>query len=165
MPLTPKQARFVSEYLIDLNATQAAIRAGYSPKTAQEQSSRLLSKPIVASAVQAGQSQCLHRLEITADRVKARMAQRAFADVRKLYDAQGKLRPIHELTPDEAAIIAGIETVRRNVDAADGVTDTVYKVKLIDQDRSLDMLAKHFGLLTEKVEHSGVIELTWKQSK
>ena len=67
--LTPKQEAFVREYLIDLNATQAAIRAGYSPKTAQEQSSRLLSKAMVVKAVQTGMDKRADKLSLTAEDV------------------------------------------------------------------------------------------------
>ena len=59
--LTPKQQRFVEEYLIDLNATQAAIRSGYSEKTAQERSSRLLSNVMVQAAIQEAQSKRAER--------------------------------------------------------------------------------------------------------
>ncbi|QLB59848.1 terminase small subunit [Acinetobacter indicus] len=67
--LTPKQQRFVEEYLIDLNATQAAIRAGYSEKTAQEQSSRLLSNVMVQEAVQKAKNKLSKRTELTVDMV------------------------------------------------------------------------------------------------
>lgn len=67
--LTPKQERFVAEYLIDLNATQAAIRAGYSAKTAQEQGSRLLSNAMVGAAIAEGAGKRLHKAEITAQDV------------------------------------------------------------------------------------------------
>ena len=67
--LTPKQEAFVREYLIDLNATQAAMRAGYSPKTAQEQSSRLLSKAMVVKAVQTGMDKRADKLSLTAEDV------------------------------------------------------------------------------------------------
>ena len=67
--MTPKQARFVQEYLIDLNATQAATRAGYSAKTAQEQGSRLLSNVMVANAVAAAQQKASERLEVTLDSI------------------------------------------------------------------------------------------------
>lgn len=67
--LTPKQQRFVAEYLIDLNATQAAIRAGYSKKTAQQQSSRLLLNVVVAEAIAKGQAKVSGSLEITAEKV------------------------------------------------------------------------------------------------
>lgn len=65
--MTPRQARFVQEFLIDSNATQAAIRAGYSAKTAQEQSSRLLSNVIIAAAVKEGQGAIAERSGITQD--------------------------------------------------------------------------------------------------
>ncbi len=67
--LTPRQARFVDEYLIDLNATQAAIRAGYSRKTAQEQSSRLLSNVMVAAAIEKEQAKRSERVAVSQDDV------------------------------------------------------------------------------------------------
>lgn len=67
--LTPKQEEFVQQYLIDLNGTQAAIRAGYSPKTAQEQASRLLSNSLVQAAVAKAKEKRVQRLEIDQDRV------------------------------------------------------------------------------------------------
>lgn len=76
--LTDKQARFVKEYLIDLNATQAAIRAGYSEKTAQEQSSRLLSNVMVQKAVEKAQAKTSKKLEITHERVLNEIAEIAF---------------------------------------------------------------------------------------
>jgi phage terminase small subunit len=75
--LTDKQSKFVSEYLIDLNATQAAIRAGYSPHTAQEQSSRLLSKVIVQKAVTKEREKAAKRNEVTVDEI-TQMHRRAF---------------------------------------------------------------------------------------
>lgn len=69
MTLTPKQQRFVAEYLIDLNATQAAIRAGYSVRTAKQQGSRLLTNVDIASAVAGKQAKVGDRLEITAEKV------------------------------------------------------------------------------------------------
>ena len=71
MKLTPKQARFVEEYQIDLNATQAAIRAGYSAKTAEQQGPRLLGNVGVAAAIQAAQTEISERTEITVDEVVA----------------------------------------------------------------------------------------------
>src|SRR5262245_25133847 len=83
--LTPTQRRLGSEYLADLNATEAAIRAGYKPTTAQEQAARLLSKERVQDAVAAGQAKRNGRLEITQDRVIAEQAKLAFADPRDRY--------------------------------------------------------------------------------
>jgi len=68
-PLSPKQKMFVKEYLVDLNATQAAIRAGYSAKTANAAAGRLLTKVSVAAAIQAAKAERAERLEIKADDV------------------------------------------------------------------------------------------------
>ena len=67
--MTPKQQRFVEEYLVDLNATQAAIRAGYSEKTARSQGQRLLTNVDIAMAIEAGQTERSERTEVTQDYV------------------------------------------------------------------------------------------------
>lgn len=82
--LTPKQQRFVDEYLVDLNATQAAIRAGYAERTAQEQSSRLLSNVMVQNAIQKAQAKLSGRTEITQDMVLERLWAQATANPNEL---------------------------------------------------------------------------------
>lgn len=159
--MSEKQRRFVAEYLVDLNATQAAIRAGYSVKTAESQGSRLLRKVQVAEAVQAGQAKRLGKLEITAERVLREIACLAFSDVRKLFDATGRLRPIHELEDDVAAALGSIElerekTTRKATDVEEvTVEECVVKVKEWDKLRALEMLAKNLGLVKEQHEHGG----------
>jgi phage terminase small subunit len=86
--MTPKQQRFVEEYLIDSNATQAAIRAGYSEKTATEQGSRLLTNVKVSEALAAARSRLTMRTEITADWVLARQ-QELYAAAKADDTAQG----------------------------------------------------------------------------
>lgn len=162
MPLTPKQQRFVAEYLVDLNATQAAIRAGYSAKTAEQQGPRLLGNVEIASQVKAAQSAQLEKVGLTAEMVKERLRILGFQDIRKLFDVDGNLKPIHELDDEAAAMVAGVEVIKKNAAAGDGVIDTVHKVKVVDPVKSLEMLAKHFGILTEKVEHSGSVAFTWQ---
>ena len=76
--MTAKQERFVEEYLIDLNATQAAIRAGYSPKTANEQGARLLAKVSVQTAISKAQAERSRRTGINQDRVIRELAKVAF---------------------------------------------------------------------------------------
>jgi phage terminase small subunit len=82
-----------------------------------------------------------------------------------LFDEQGNLRPIHSLPDDAAAMVGGIEVIKKNAAAGDGVIDTVHKVKVVDPVKALEMLAKHFGILTEKVEHSGALSITWQTSE
>lgn len=109
MELTSKQERFVAEYLIDLNATQAAIRTGYSAKTAASQGARLLKQGGVARAVQAAQQARAVRTEITQDRVLQELARIAFFDIRRLYRADGSMKDPCELDADTAAALASIE--------------------------------------------------------
>ena len=80
MALTPRQEAFVNEYLIDLNATQAAIRAGYSKKTADKQATQLLGKTSISQAIQAAMDERKERTEITQDRVIKEIAKYAFKD-------------------------------------------------------------------------------------
>lgn len=164
-PLTPKQARFVAEYLIDLNATQAAIRAGYSAKTAGAIGAENLTKPEIAEAVAAGKAKQLAAADLTAARVLEEFRRLAFVDLRGFFDADGNLKPVAELTPEQGSALAGLEVIKKNAEAGDGVIDTVHKFKVWDKTRTLESLAKHFGLLTEKVEHSGGLEITWKDSE
>lgn len=157
-----RHARFAAEYLKDLNATQAAIRCGYSARTAYARGSRLLGHPGVQAIIQERQSKRLAKADITADRILTELLRLATYDVRALYDAQGNVRPLSEWPDDVAAAVQGMDVVKRNIVAGDGHLDRVLKLRLANKDRALELLAKHLGLLTEKVEHSGGIEVSWK---
>lgn len=159
--LTPKQQRFVAEYLIDLNATQAAIRAGYSPKTAKVQGSRLLTNVAIASAVGAGKARQLQTAELSAARVLEEYRRLAFIDLRSFFDDDGNLKAMKDLSAEQGAALASLEVVIKNAKAGDGVTDEVHKFKVWDKTRTLESLAKHFGLLKENVNHSGEIRVRW----
>src|SRR3954466_9694923 len=96
MPLNDRQARFVAEYLVDLNATQAAIRAGYSPASARTQAADLLTNPNISAAIAEAQAARSRRTEVTADRVVLELARVAFGDPRRRTSggpAGGNLRP------------------------------------------------------------------------
>lgn len=95
--LTPRQERFVEEYLIDLNATQAAVRAGYSKRTAQEQGSRLLSNVMVQTAVQKRMDARSKRTEITSDAVLGEIMYITMSNLADAYDANGKTLPLQEM--------------------------------------------------------------------
>lgn len=157
MALTPKQRRFVAEYLIDLNATQAAIRAGYSKKTAKSIGAENLTKPDIQAAVAAKTETQLAKIDLTAEKVKERIGILAFQDVREFFDADGNLKPITQLGDAAAYRVASFEVIKKNAEAGDGIIDTVHKLKTVDAIKNLEMLAKHFGLLLERVDHSGTI--------
>jgi phage terminase small subunit len=121
--LTPKQTRFVAEYLIDLNATQAAIRCGYNARTAQPAASRLLSNVMVQDAVRAATARQLERLDLSAALTLDAIRRQVVGDIRNLFDADGNLIPISQLRPADAALIAGFEVVIRNAAPGDGHTE------------------------------------------
>lgn len=160
--LTPKQERFVAEYLVDLNGTQAAIRAGYSERTANRAACELLTKPDIQALISERKARQLERADLTATRVLEELRRLAFSDLRGLFDAQGNLKPIQSLTADEAAAIASLEVVKKNLTSGDGQVDTIHKLRVWDKTKALDTLAKHFGLLKENIQHHGEIRITWQ---
>lgn len=144
MALTAKQQRFVDEYLKDLNAAQAAIRAGYSAKTSRSISSELLTKPNIQAAIADRMGKRSERTAITVDRVLLELARLAFLDVRKAYNEDGSLKAIHELDDDTAAAIAGMDVTEiRGEDDAVGV---IKKIKLSDKKGALELLMRHLGM-------------------
>lgn len=164
MALSLKHQRFVAEYLKDLNATQAAIRAGYSPKTAEVQGSRLLSYAEVSAAVAKGQTRQLEAANLDATETKKVIGWQLRRDIRKLFDEHGNLRPIHTLTEEEASYIDGLDVVKRNVTAGDGLTDTVLKLKLANRQGYVEMAAKHFGLLVDKGQLDLNVTFKWQSN-
>lgn len=150
--MNARQQRFIAEYLKDLNATQAAIRAGYSAQTAHSQGERLLRHVEISQELTKVQSSRLKRAQISADRVLAELAALATVDARSFFDHDGNLKPLHTLTPEQGAALAGFEVVKKNLAAGDGKVDTVHKIKLWDKPRALELLAKHLKLLTEHVQ-------------
>lgn len=163
MALTAKQSRFVAEYLIDLNATQAAIRAGYSTKRADAMGHENLRKPEIAQAVQSAMLARSERTEVTQDRVLAEYAKLAFLDPRRFYDANGGLIPVPLLPADVAAALSSMEiSVERGKGGGeDGPTFAdVTKIKFVDKKGALDSVARHLGMFTDKVEHSGTVAHT-----
>ena len=150
--LTPQQESFVQHYLVDLNATKAAIAAGYSKRTAGVQGHALLKRPHIAQELSKRQSQQMARVGLTAEMVKERLRVLAFQDIRKFYDDEGNIKPVHDLDEDTAAYLREVEHIRKNVEGGDGHTDLVIKMKTIDPVKPLEMLAKHFGLLIEQVD-------------
>lgn len=149
--LNAKQSRFVAEYLVDLNATQAAIRAGYSKRTAKAIGHELLTKPDIQSAINAANRKRQERTEITQDRVLEELARLAFSDIRKLYNANGELLRPEDWPDDVAASVASMEVVTKNL--GEGEVEYVAKVKTWDKTRGLEMLGRHLKMFTDKVEH------------
>lgn len=129
--LTPKQAAFVREYLIDLNATQAAIRAGYSPKTAYRTGADNLRKHQVADAIAKAQAERSERLQLTHDWVLERLVQN--------HERAMQAEPVMRKERDE-----WVETGE-------------YQYQGNVANKALELIGKHLGMFTEKTEQSGEI--------
>lgn len=160
MALTPKQQRFVDEYLIDLNGKQAAIRAGYSVRRAEVTASELLTLRKVSEAVEAAMKDREERTHITQDRVLQELARIAFFDIRKLYREDGTLKNPGELDDDAAAVLAGVDVVeQQTVSMEDGElkrTPTfTKKAKVFDKGAALTLAMRHLGMLIDKTELTG----------
>jgi len=158
--LTPKQTRFVQEYPVDFNATQAAIRAGYSPKTAGAIGHELLKKPEIQEAISRAKQAQSERTQIDADSLLRRLDAEAHADLADLYDDKGALKPVKEWPLIwRQGLIAGMETVQEfeEVDGKKVPIGLVHKVKLSDRIRRLELIGRHknVGAFVEKVEHTG----------
>lgn len=144
-----RRAQFVEAYISNGgNATDAAIQAGYSAKTADQQGSRLLKDVKVAAMLESRRAQVCTRLEISTERILQERARLAFFDVRKLFDSNGGPVPIHELDDDSAAAIAGLEVVEQFEGSGEDRKFVGYlkKYKLADKGASLTALEKHLGM-------------------
>lgn len=137
--LTPRQERFVDEYLIDLNATQAAIRAGYSEKTAYSMGQRLLKNVEIQSVIQKRRQDRERRTEITQDRVLQELAAIAFARGTDYASVSTGgvvgIKPTDELNDTQKAAVLSIKETRNGVE-----------IKLADKVGALELLGKHLGM-------------------
>lgn len=152
--LTDKQKRFISEYLVDLNATQAAIRAGYSAKTAQAIGTENLSKPLIQAALQDAMEKRARRTEITQDRVLLELARIGFCDPRKLFDDDGNPLSVSAIDDDTAATISLLD-----VDVTTDEYGTVTRSKRYrfnDKIKALELLAKHLGMCSGATVHLSI---------
>ena len=149
--LTDKQKRFCEEYLIDLNATQAAIRAGYKEKTAYAQGQRLLKKVEAQEYLQELMDERSKRTEITADRVLRELAAIAFSDRTELAQVgeRGEVTftPTEQLKEDIKKTIAGIENGKYGT-----------KVTTYDKVKALELLGKHLGLFNAGADNSAALD-------
>lgn len=153
--MTKKQKRFVEEYLIDLNATQAAIRAGYKAGNAQRASeigSELLQKTPVADAISKAMAERSRRTGVSADRVIQELAKLAFVNAAEVINTEDATLKWDAVPEDTAAI----QSVKVKSFGEDGIER---EIKMADKIRALELLGKHLGMFRDKVELSGGIDL------
>lgn len=163
--LTPKQQRFAEEYLVDLNATQAAIRAGYSPRTAAEQGYDNLRKPQIAALIAERQAALAESTQVSAERVIRELAAVAFGRLDEVapWDEDGPhLIPSAKLEEGKRALVSSMKVKREREWRGKGEASEAWEVetleiKLWDKLSALEKLGKHLGLFTEKQEQSGEV--------
>lgn len=154
MALTKKQKLFVEEYLIDLNATQAAIRAGYSPDTAQEQSSRMLSNVMVKNEIDKAMAERSRRTGINQDRILMELAKIALVNPEKVVNFdEATIR--EDAQPEDLAAVASVKVKRFPTKDGEGIER---EIKFYDKTKALDLAGRHLGMFKDKVEISGSLE-------
>jgi len=152
--LTAQQISFCEQYVVDFNATKAAERAKYSPRTAQEQGSRLLSNVMVQNEIKRLTDKASMDAEVTVKDVVLGLKKRALYDVRKFFDEKGNPREIHELDDETAAGVAGFEFVT----LYDGNGEQKHafgqlrKIRLVDAAQNLERLGRYLGMFKDKLE-------------
>lgn len=149
--LTPKQAAFCDQYLIDLNATQAAIRAGYSAKTAFVQASKMLSNPKIQAYIERRKKEQQTRTQITSDWVIQQLVQIATANGSDYLtiDAKGQIKytPTDQLTAAQKAAIAGIKPTMAGPE-----------IKTYDRLKALELIGRHLGTFDHQTDSGSDIE-------
>lgn len=144
--ITNQQARFVEYYVQSLNATQAAIKAGYSAKTAHVLGYQLLQNPLVSAAISQISEKQSQNIGLTTERLLQEAMRLAFFDIRKLVDGEGNPIPIQQLDDDTAAAIQGLELATEKSRDDDGNVTVVRKYKIADKNSAIERLFKHKGL-------------------
>ena len=149
--MTRKQERFVEEYLVDLCATQAAIRAGYSPATAGAIGAENLKKPQIRARIDQAMAELSKRTGVNQERVIRELAKVAFVNATDIVDFESaKLLPT--AAPEDTAAIASVKV--KTIPTADGL-GVEREIRMADKLKALELLGKHFGMFTDNVRFSG----------
>lgn len=145
--LTEKRQRFVDEYLIDLNATQAAIRAGYSVKTANEQGARLLANVSIQEAISKAMAERSKRTGVNQDRVVLELAKIAFVRMTDVVDSNGRIK--QDASADDLSCIESIKYKESDNEYGGSVER---EVKIGSKLKALELLGKHLGMWNDKLD-------------
>ena len=148
MALTKKQKLFIEEYLIDLNATQAAIRAGYSPDSARQSGSDNMNNPYIRAHIDKAMAERSKRTGINADRILIELAKIALlnpANVVNLDEATVR----DDALPEDLAAVASIKVKRFPTKDGEGIER---EIKFYDKSKALELAGKHLGMFRDKVD-------------
>ena len=155
--LTPKQSRFVDVYLLDLNGTQAALRAGYAKNTAESQAVRLLGYAKVSEAVSARKAQRSERTSINSDYVLNRLAEIDRMDVLDILGDDGGLKPVSEWPKTWRTTLSGLDISTTVASFKEESTENILKkIKWPDKVKNLELIGKHVDVQAwrERLDHT-----------
>lgn len=153
--LSNKRRLFVTEYLIDCSPTDAAIRAGFNPVNAQSVGKALMNVPAVKASISRALAARSVRVGINAERVLRELGAMAFGDARAALNPDGSLKAPHEMSDDDAKMVAGIKT-RRIVEIGDDGKmrqAEIQEVRFADKVRVLELVMKHLGMAKDVTVH------------
>lgn len=152
--MTQKQRLFVDEYLIDLNATQAAIRAGYSPNNADKIGSELLGKTRVSDAIKTAMAERSKRTGINQDRILMELAKIALVNPENVVNFdEATIR--EDALPEDLAAVASVKVKRFPTKDGEGIER---EIKFYDKTKALDLAGRHLGMFKDKLELSGGLD-------
>lgn len=151
--MTKKQKRFADEWLIDLNGTQAAIRAGYSSDTAASIASENLRKPEIEKYIAKAMAERSRRTGVNQDRVVLELAKIAFIKMTDVVDTEGRI-----LEDAKAEDLACIESIKYKRSDTETGTSEEREVKIASKLKALELLGKHLGMWKDKLEVSGELD-------
>ena len=164
--ITDRMKKFVDEYLIDFNATQAAIRAGYSPDTANEQGSQLLARPDIRELVAEGQKEIAERTQTFQDNAVEELKLVGFSDLADFLTVKEggivEQKPFDELTKEQTKCIKKIKQTVRSSHSADGTIlhqTAVIEIELHDKLKALELLGRHLGMFNDTLRLEGALPL------
>lgn len=154
--ISDKQEMFCQEFMIDFNATQAAIRAGYSPKTAKQQGSRLLTNVDIQERLSELKNKASERLEITHDMLLRELANIGFSDIKEFYEEGLSLKEIVNLSSDKTKAISSIKKTLTTFGSEDnqGTKETI-EFKLHDKLAAIDKIGRHIGFFEKDNDQKG----------
>lgn len=159
--LTPKQERFVEEYVVDRNGTAAAIRAGFSKRTAGPAASRLLKNVNVAAAIKRARAKLSKKTEVTQERIVNNLSHISESDLLNYFDENGCFRPLDEIPEEARRAIASIEVFEEYQGKGKDREFIGYikKIKLWDKPKALENLGRHLGMFKDNINLTADDEL------
>lgn len=149
--MTEKQKRFVEEYLVDLNATQAAIRAGYSARSANKIAAENMAKPGIRARIDTAMAELSKRTGVNQERVIRELAKVAFANSADVIDFEtAELLP--QAAAEDTAAVASVKV--KTIPSAEG-KGVEREIRMADKLKALELLGKHLGMFTDNINLHG----------